>query len=164
MNIPLNIDWRQILLHLFNFVILMGGLYFLLYSPIKRFMAKRQEYYRQIDNGAEQKRLSADEMEKTAARRLDEVEQEIVRQRLKAEEDIRCQAALRLQEAREQAEKIIADAKKSAETEKKAILEDAQKDIIAMTKEASAKIVYEDTNEAFDVFLELAERDMKDGK
>ena len=26
MNIPLNIDWQQILLHLFNFTILAGGL------------------------------------------------------------------------------------------------------------------------------------------
>ncbi len=32
MNIPLNIDWQQILLHLLNFVILAGGLYFLLYQ------------------------------------------------------------------------------------------------------------------------------------
>ena len=29
MNIPLNIDWQQILLHVLNFVILFGGLYFL---------------------------------------------------------------------------------------------------------------------------------------
>ena len=32
MNIPLNIDWQQILLHVLNFVILFGGLYFLLYK------------------------------------------------------------------------------------------------------------------------------------
>ena len=30
MNIPLNIDWQQILLHFFNFSILVGGLYLLL--------------------------------------------------------------------------------------------------------------------------------------
>ena len=41
MNIPLNIDWQQILLHVLNFVILFGGLYFLLYKPVKNFMAKR---------------------------------------------------------------------------------------------------------------------------
>ena len=29
MNIPLNIDWQQILLHFFNFSILVGGLYLL---------------------------------------------------------------------------------------------------------------------------------------
>ena len=45
MNIPLNIDWQQILLHLLNFVILAGGLYLLLYKPVKTFMEKRQQYY-----------------------------------------------------------------------------------------------------------------------
>lgn len=38
MNIPLNIDWQQILLHFFNFSILVGGLYLLLFKPVKRFM------------------------------------------------------------------------------------------------------------------------------
>ena len=41
MGVPLNIDWQQILLHLFNFVLLAGGLYFLLYAPVRNFMEKR---------------------------------------------------------------------------------------------------------------------------
>ena len=49
MNIPLNIDWQQILLHLFNFAILFAILYFLLYKPVKDFMAKREEYYKNMD-------------------------------------------------------------------------------------------------------------------
>ena len=40
-----DIDWQQILLHLFNFTILFGALYILLYKPVKDFMAKREEYY-----------------------------------------------------------------------------------------------------------------------
>ena len=40
MGIPLNVDWQQILLHLFNFIILFGGLWLLLYKPVKNFMAK----------------------------------------------------------------------------------------------------------------------------
>ena len=43
MNIPLNIDWQQILLHLLNFVILAGGLYLLLYKPVQTFMETRQK-------------------------------------------------------------------------------------------------------------------------
>ena len=38
MNVPLNINWQQILLHLFNFIILAGGLYILLYKPVKNFI------------------------------------------------------------------------------------------------------------------------------
>ena len=46
---PLNIDWRQILLHLFNFCILAIALYFLLYKPVKNFMAKRSARYEEED-------------------------------------------------------------------------------------------------------------------
>ena len=53
MNIPLNIDWQQILLHLLNFVILAGGLYLLLYKPVKTFLDKRQKYYLEQDAKAE---------------------------------------------------------------------------------------------------------------
>ena len=52
MKIPLNINWQQILLHLFNFAVLFGILYYLLYSPVKKFMAKREEYYKKMDDDA----------------------------------------------------------------------------------------------------------------
>ena len=42
MNLPLNIDFQQILLHLLNFVILAGGLYLLLYKPVNKFIKKRR--------------------------------------------------------------------------------------------------------------------------
>ena len=45
MGVPLNIDWQQILLHLLNFSILAGGLYFLLYNPVKKFIAGREVRY-----------------------------------------------------------------------------------------------------------------------
>ena len=49
MNIPLNIDWQQILLHFFNFSILVGGLYLLLFKPVKRFMEKREKHYADME-------------------------------------------------------------------------------------------------------------------
>ena len=58
---PLNIDWQQILLHALNFVILVGGLYFLLFNPVKKFMAKREEYsaaWRKRRNRRSEKRSS----------------------------------------------------------------------------------------------------------
>lgn len=45
---PLNIDLQQILLHWMNLAILTGGLYFLLYKPVKDFMAKREAHYRSL--------------------------------------------------------------------------------------------------------------------
>ena len=40
MQIPLNIDWQQILLHWLNLAILAGGLYFLLFKPVKQFLRR----------------------------------------------------------------------------------------------------------------------------
>ena len=45
MNIPLNIDIIQILLHMLNFVILAGGLTFLLYKPVVKFMDERRQQF-----------------------------------------------------------------------------------------------------------------------
>ena len=70
MNIPLNIDWQQILLHLFNFVILAGGLYLLLYRPVKNFMKKREEHYKAMDQQARQDRQEAQQLKEDYQARL----------------------------------------------------------------------------------------------
>ena len=64
MGVPLNIDWQQILLHLFNFLILFGGLYLLLYRPVKAFMDKRTAYYADMDAEAKRKLADAERQEK----------------------------------------------------------------------------------------------------
>ena len=77
MNIPLNIDWQQILLHLFNFAILAGGLYILLYKPVKDFMAKRESYYQNIDNETKSRLQQAEELKNSYCGQLSVVAQEI---------------------------------------------------------------------------------------
>ena len=46
---PLNIDFLQILLHMLNFVILAGGLTFLLFKPVNRFLDQRREQFAQAE-------------------------------------------------------------------------------------------------------------------
>ena len=161
---PLNIDWQQILLHIFNLVILTGGLYFLLYAPIKKFIEKREEQYRKIDQDAKDRLSSAEAMENEAKQRLDGVESEIIEKRARAEEELHLKANRQIEEATEKAEKIISDAQKSAQEERKAILRDADNEIISMTKEAAKKMVFNSTDEAYEAFLDIAERDVNDGE
>ena len=52
MNLPLNINLQQIFLHMLNFVILTGGLYFILYNPVKKFMDQRTAHYAEMDKAA----------------------------------------------------------------------------------------------------------------
>ena len=49
MNIPLNIDWQQILLHLFNFAILAAGSICCSTKPVRQFMEKREAHYREME-------------------------------------------------------------------------------------------------------------------
>ena len=57
---PLNIDPQQILLHWMNLAILIGGLYFLLYKPVKQFMEKREAHYKDLDAQAAEKLAQAE--------------------------------------------------------------------------------------------------------
>ena len=81
MNIPLNIDWQQILLHFFNFSILVGGLYLLLFKPVKDFMAKREQHYQAIDDDAAAKLREAEEKVKSADERVAALDNELTAQR-----------------------------------------------------------------------------------
>ena len=164
MGIPLNIDWHQILLHLFNFIILTGGLYFLLYSPIKKFIEKRDAHYRGMDSEANEKLDSARELAEQARERLEKIDQEIQEKRVKAEAELSEYTVKRMKEAQDKADKLISDAKASANEEKRAILDSVDKDIISITKEAAAKILHVSTDEAYSQFLDTAERDEGDGK
>ena len=56
---PLNIDFQQIFLHLLNFTLLFAILYYLLYSPVKNFMAKREAYYADMEKEANAQLASA---------------------------------------------------------------------------------------------------------
>ncbi|MFR3310210.1 MAG: ATP synthase F0 subunit B [Christensenellales bacterium] len=77
MNIPLNINFQQILLHLLNFVILAGGLYFLLYGPVKKFMDGRQKHYSDLKAQTEDELAKAKALEREYRERLSAADAEI---------------------------------------------------------------------------------------
>ena len=78
MGVPLNIDWQQILLHMFNLIILTGGLYFLLYQPVTAFMKKRQEYYAGLEADAQAKLQEAEQKVREADETLSGMQAEAV--------------------------------------------------------------------------------------
>ena len=95
-GIPLNIDWRQILLHLLNLVILFLILYFLLYNPVKKFMEKRKKLYEEQDERGKTALAEAEEKKST----YDELMS-------KADEEISEKKRLVIADARDESEKII---------------------------------------------------------
>lgn len=159
MNIPLNIDWQQILLHLLNFVILAGGLYLLLYKPVKTFMEKRQQYYQEQDAKAakdagrrgENSGRGPSAVEKCRRRRCGKA-------RRRPEVGGRRHASGQLSDARTQAEQILADAHAAAQREHDKLLSDAQKELKDLAVTATEKLVLQSDGDAFDQFLDAAER------
>lgn len=141
MNIPLNIDWQQILLHLFNFTILAGGLYFLLYKPVKDFMEKRTSYYKSMDEAAEAKLSNAEKMEEEYQSRLKQVDAEIAEKKAEAVKEAEEAANAVLDDARKQKEKIIADAHGIAQNDRKKILMEAKEDIVKLALAATKKML-----------------------
>ena len=67
---PLNIDFQQICLHLLNFAILFTGLYLILYKPVKDFMNKRQEHYKDMEKKADDNKAEAEELKKSYEERI----------------------------------------------------------------------------------------------
>lgn len=139
---PLNINWQQILLHIFNFVILAGGLYFLLYKPVKAFMDKRTEEYRKLEETAAQKLADAEALEKEYALRLESAEKEIAEKMAEAAANAEKSAEEKINQAKKQHEKIIAEAKEAAERQKKRTLEETREEIIELAAGMAERILH----------------------
>lgn len=161
MNIPLNIDWRQILLHLMNFAILAGGLYFLLYQPVKKFMDKRTAYYQSLEDDAQKSLREAEQLKADYAAKLQNAEEELHQERVKAQAAARHTADQQLAQANAQAETILADARAAAARSMEKARKDSQKELQELAVTAAEKLVLQSGGDAFDQFLETAERGMR---
>ena len=112
---PLNIDWQQILLHWMNLAILTGGLYFLLFKPVKQFMEKREAYYRERDEEAAGKLAEAERIKAEYQAKLDAADEEIRQSRAKAQQAVQQSAEEQLSRVQAQAQQILTHARAEAE-------------------------------------------------
>ena len=157
-GVPLNIDWQQILLHLFNFTILFGALYILLYKPVKDFMANREQHFADMDSRAGQALSDAEGSKAAYEEKLKAFEEEAKAEKTRMSKEVEAERERRLSSAKSEAEKIVSDARNEAEREKAEILGSAQKEITEMVTEAMEKLTLEQSaSDAFDQFLDAAE-------
>lgn len=157
MNIPLNIDWQQILLHALNLVLLIAGLYLLLYKPVKKFMAQREARYQGMADAAEEKTRQAQQMYDDYAGKLKGVDDEIRTKRAQEMEKTAETAREMLDDARAQADKLIAQGRENGVREKERILQSARGEIARMSEEAARKLVGGSLSQVYDQFLDSAE-------
>ena len=158
MSIPLNIDWQQILLHLFNFAILAGGLYLLLYRPVKQFMEQRQAYYQNIHQEAQQVKEQADQMKAEYQEKMSQVEKTIAQRQADAEQELEQLRSQQVADAKEEAEEILAKAQENAQREKTEMISKASKELVDIAVTAAEKIALGADGDPYEQFLNLAER------
>lgn len=158
MNLPLNIDWQQILLHMFNFIILAFGLYFILYKPIKSFMDKREEYYKQMDLAANNKKEEADKLLSQYQEKLANADKEIEDKKIIALKEIDAKRNEELSIAKQKASQIIDDAKLQGQKKHDEIVEAANKDICDLAMKACDKLVSKSLDDSYNDFLNVVSK------
>ena len=156
MNIPLNIDWQQILLHLFNFSILVGGLYLLLFKPVKNFMDKRAKHYQDMESAAVEREKATAEMEAAMQQRQAVLDAELDEKRTAAAKEAEAFAQQQRDAAKAQADKILSDAKDAAESERQKIVAEANREAVAIAEDAMEKLMAAQTAQAYDAFVNAA--------
>lgn len=158
---PLNIDWQQILLHWMNLAILTGGLYFLLYKPVKKFMDEREAHYSAVEQQAEGKMREAQQLLEQYQKKLDGVEEEAREIRAKAQQSAQEAAEAQRAEAEAEAKQIVLHAMAEAESSRERARLEAQHELRELAAAAANKLVLEQEADPFDLFLDAAEGGMK---
>lgn len=161
MGLPLNIDWQQILLHLFNFLILVGGLYLLLYKPVKNFMEKRKKYFSDMDEKAKAEKNAAELEKQKYLNKLKDAESEIEKMKIDSMQSAKKIADEYIEDAKHKKEKIISSAKTAAETEKEKIFRKANSEIEVLVSDAVDKMLVKEGTDPLDEFLDRAEKEDK---
>ena len=138
---PLNINFQQIFLHLFNFVILGGGLYLLLYKPVVDFMNKREQYFSNLEKETQQALEQAKEKEAQYNEKLNQVNDEMAIKKVEAIKECEKLVDARIQSAKEEASHILEDAHIKAKMHHDKMVEQAKEEITDLALDTAKKMM-----------------------
>lgn len=153
---PLNIDWQQILLHMFNFVLLFFALYFLLYKPVKKFMDNRDAQYEEREAKTKSALEDADKLKKEYADKIGDAQTEAEKIIETSKADALKEAQTLIDAAQKKADEIVETSRARAQAEREEIIKSAKKEIAKTAEMMAEKIVSES---AYDSFIKSAESD-----
>ncbi|MCF0106357.1 MAG: ATP synthase F0 subunit B [Holdemanella sp.] len=156
---PLNIDIQQILLHMFNFIILGGGLYILLYKPVKDFMDQREAYFRDLEAKSVESQAAAQETKDNYDAMIKDIQVQADEIKKKAIQEAEASAQATVSKAKEEADSILSAARLNANKEKQKALDEAKDDITNMAIEAVKKLMNEKQN-PYDTFIDATKKGM----
>jgi F-type H+-transporting ATPase subunit b len=137
------IDWRLIAIQIFNFALLLGALWYFLYTPILTMIEKRRGQIEQgvKDAEAAKAELAAAEGEKASIVR--EAHQEAEAVALRAKEHAAEKAAALVRDAEAKKARILEDAKREGEEMKSKLYKESEAEIAKTALLAAEKILKE---------------------
>ena len=153
---PLNIDFQQILLHMLNFVVLFFALYFLLYSPVRKFMDNRGKDVEKKLSDADKKSEEAERLIKEYTEKIAGADAEIEAGRKKILGDAEKAREDMIAGAKAEAEKILSDSRAQAKEEYNALMRQANHEIKELTREAADGLMLNSSSDAYKSFFEAA--------
>lgn len=160
---PLNIDFLQILLHMLNFVILAGGLSFLVYRPVRKFLEDRARHFEEMEQNAIAREEKNERLRVEYEEKLEQATEEISERKKAAERELSELSSQYVKEAQQKAESIILSAEREAEERKEHILETAQTEISELVLSATEKLLHntvtpERNSALYDEFIRLTDK------
>lgn len=162
MNLPLNVDPQQILLHLFNFAILAGGLYLILYKPVRNYIEKREELYQKRDEDTNRLNDEACKLKEEYEQKLKDFESEADAKRDELLAELNELKKKQLDSANAEAEKIIFNAREAAKREHDELMADVSAEIKDLAITTAQKAILKNGMDPYEDFLKAAERSLQD--
>ena len=153
---PLNIDPQQILLHLFNLVLLFGILYLLLYKPVHDFMDEREKKYREREEDTKKALDDANKLKADYEDMIEKAEKDNAIMRADIGAKAEADREKIISDAHERAASIVNEARDKAQKEHDRLIAKAQTEITDYVSKAAEKIVMKEgtLEDDFDTFFE----------
>ncbi len=161
----LGLDWQQILLHVFNFIILAAGLTFLLFRPVRKFMRSREEKYKKSAEEHARRTAEIAELEAERERKIQSLDGELSERRKRALEGAEKEKKKLLTDAQAEAEAIVSDGRRRTESERDAAFAAARDELGDIVIRSAEKLLaMESTPESdkalYDSYLRAAGSDV----
>ncbi len=140
-NNPLSLDLWNILFHMINLVILIVALYFLLFKPTKKFMAKRKEEIVKITRENEELQESTKKIKEEYDDLIEKAKAEAAKANEEALKAAKSRAEAVEEEARQKAKEIVEHANQSVEAEKERLANDVKTQVSVISVEIAKKVL-----------------------
>lgn len=146
-NNPLVLDPVNILLHMLNLVILITGLWFLMFKPIKRYVKKRSESISKIIDDNNKLSAEAEAMKNEYEILILEAKKELSRANEEASIIARERADSIIDDAHEQAKALLAKSQEENIAEKARLIYDVKKQVADISVAVANKILEREISE-----------------